>query len=476
MSGSPSAPIVDPGLLTIRVAGPADLPAVRDVTTRAFRQYEGALSADTYTADLANLLDVESRLVDTVLLVAEIGDRVVGTVTYCPHAERSGFGWPAGWAGFRALAVDPEHRGLGAGGLLVEAVIDRASLSGVPVVAAHTAEMMTDAVRLYERRGFVRDRSFDIRADDVLDVEDRQAPMVIAYRLDIGAPVDTYAFGRSESETRRLMLQHQIYSTISRDFFTSAGVTRGMKVLDLGSGAGDVALLVGDIVGPEGAVVGVDMNGDILDTARSRVRAAGLANVEFHRGDLDRLDGLPTDFDAVVGRWILMYLADPADLLRRLHAHLKPGGVVAFLESADLTTAVHSFPATPVHDLVARWTIRPEGSPGPTLDMGLRLYRTFIDAGLPAPQLRAGAPVGGGPDWPGYAFVAESVRSLLPVLERAGTVTAEQADVATLADRLRDEVVATDGVQLLPTVIGASTRAHHCRASESDVARRLDVT
>jgi 2-polyprenyl-3-methyl-5-hydroxy-6-metoxy-1,4-benzoquinol methylase len=67
-----------------------------------------------------------------------------------------------------------------------------------------------------------------------------------------------YALGRSAAETRRLIAQHQIYGPITRRFLTAAGVSAGMRVLDLGSGAGDVALLLADLVGPQGRVVGVD--------------------------------------------------------------------------------------------------------------------------------------------------------------------------------------------------------------------------
>jgi hypothetical protein len=57
-----------------------------------------------------------------------------------------------------------------------------------------------------------------------------------------------------------------------------------------------------------------------------------------------------------------MYLEDPAAVLRQASALVRPGGVVAFLESADLTAAVRAHPPTPGHDLVARWTTPPEGA------------------------------------------------------------------------------------------------------------------
>ena len=82
---------------------------------------------------------------------------------------------------------------------------------------------------------------------------------------------------------------------------TAAGITRGMRVLDLGSGAGDVALTLAQLVGPEGQVVGVDANEAILDTARSRVAAAGWTQrrvpARRHRAGSTSAG----DFDAVVG-------------------------------------------------------------------------------------------------------------------------------------------------------------------------------
>ena len=267
---------------------------------------------------------------------------------------------------------------------------------------------MTAAIGLYERFGFVRVPELDVNAVDIVGVDDPDGPLVIAYRRELQpvAPEDSYPLGRSAAETRRLILQHQIYGPLTRQFLIAAGITRGMKVLDLGSGAGEVALLLADLVGPQGQVVGIDVNPDILDTARARVNAAGWTNVEFVVGDLDHLD-VASDFDAVVGRWILMYLAEPADLLRRVRAHARPGAVIAFQESADLTAAVEAFPPTPLHDDIVRWTTPLGDGTWPIANMGRRLYSTYLAAGLPAPELRLEAPIGGGPDWPGYAYVAE---------------------------------------------------------------------
>jgi SAM-dependent methyltransferase len=270
-------------------------------------------------------------------------------------------------------------------------------------------------------------------------------------------PADTYALGRSDSETRRLIVQHQLYGPFTRQFLTAAGITAGMRVLDVGSGAGDVALVLADLVGPEGRVVGVDTNADILEVARARVRAAGWSTVSFRAGDASQLDP-GQDFDAVAGRWVLQYTPDPAALLRTLRGWLRPGGIVAFQE-IDLGIPPHAYPAGPLHEQVMRWTTPPPGAPGPDPEMGSKLFATFLRAGLPAPQLRRDTPVGGGLGWPGYAYVAETVRSLLPFLQQVGAVGPDEVDIDTLEDRLRTEVTTQDGIQLLPALMGAWSRA-----------------
>ncbi len=116
-----------------------------------------------------------------------------------------------------------------------------------------------------------------------------------------------YLFGHSEEETRRLLLQGRLFNPYTRRLLEDAGITSGMKVLDVGSGAGDVALLAAELVGPRGTVVGAHSNPLILETARQRVRAAGLENTSFVSTDISRL-ALDEDFDAVVGRCVLFFL------------------------------------------------------------------------------------------------------------------------------------------------------------------------
>ena len=258
-----------------------------------------------------------------------------------------------------------------------------------------------------------------------------------------------YTMGRTAAETERLIEQSQLYEGLTWRFLREAGLTRGMRVLDVGSGAGDVALAIAELVGPEGFVVGVDMNAEILATARARVRAAGLTNVEFAAGDVAAID-LEGDFDAVVGRFVLLYIPNPADVLKQLATRLRRGGIIAFQEPylTALLTTVH--PDTPNMNKLMDWVPAVFEHSGANIDMGLDLYSTFVDAGLPEPTMTCQTPMGAVESWPGYQYIAHTLQSLLPLMEKFGIATAEEVDVATIAERVRREVVASKRPVVLP--------------------------
>ena len=89
-------------------------------------------------------------------------------------------------------------------------------------------------------------------------------------------------------------------------------------------------------------------------------------------------------------------------------------------------------------------------------------HRTFREAGLPVPRLIQGARVEAGPASPIYAWMEQTTRTLLPLMERTGVATAVEVAVETLAERLREEAVARDAVLVPPPLIGAWARTGHC--------------
>jgi GNAT superfamily N-acetyltransferase len=156
----------------IRPAEPADHARVREVLIAAYLQYRDVLAPELLAAYLADLVDLDARTSAADLLVAEADGRVVGTATFYADARDEGYGWPAGWAGIRAVGVHPSARGLGAGRVLVHACIERARALGTGTICLHTADFMTAAVALYESLGFRREPSLDLDVSAMLEAAD----------------------------------------------------------------------------------------------------------------------------------------------------------------------------------------------------------------------------------------------------------------------------------------------------------------
>ena len=266
-----------------------------------------------------------------------------------------------------------------------------------------------------------------------------------------------YVFERSSDEYARLTRQAALFEPMTERLFRDAGVTPGMRVLDVGSGVGDVALLAARIVGPDGWVVGVDVDGSALQTARARATMLDLQNVTFIEGDVRSAD-TGADFDAAVGRLVLLYLADPAEALRTIEERVRPGGVLAFQELDLDQVPARSYPEGTLWDQTGRLVIETFAGAGTHVRMGRQLFGSFLAAGLPAPAMREEAIVGGGPGFAGYAWLAGVARSLGPLMDKLGIASTQQLDLDTLAEHLRDDSVARGAVVWGPALIGAHAR------------------
>src|SRR5262249_51412364 len=142
-----------------------------------------------------------------------------------------------------------------------------------------------------------------------------------------------YPLGSADIEFERLERQAVWVAPHTERLFRRAGIGPGQRVLELGSGVGDVALILGRLVGSSGQVVGIERQARSLARASERMRELGLSWVRFVQTDVLEL---PEDqpFDAGVGRYILMYVKDPAAILRDVARLVRPGGVVAFLDTS----------------------------------------------------------------------------------------------------------------------------------------------
>jgi SAM-dependent methyltransferase len=252
-------------------------------------------------------------------------------------------------------------------------------------------------------------------------------------------------------------IQARALDRISERYMREAGIACGMRVLDLGSGIGDSALLAARLTAPGGQVLGIERSPERVEIARKRIDALGVTSIELVHDDvtnLPELGGRP--FDAVVMRLVLMHVPEPSAVLRDAAALVRPGGVVIAMEHD--TGWIPSCPPAPLWDRTVDVVREAMTRAGGHHRMGLKLRGAFLDAGLPAPTLRSEQDLGGGADWLGYDNLALVVRSLLPVIVATGAATAAELEVDTLADRLRSQLIATGGVAASPPFVGAWSR------------------
>jgi len=270
---------------------------------------------------------------------------------------------------------------------------------------------------------------------------------------DDARPAGEYVLGHSDRELDRLNRQARLVDPITRRFLSSAGIVPGMRVLDIGSGAGDVAFLAADLVGAGGEVVGTDRSPAALATARQRADARSLRNVVFREGDPAEMT-FDRPFDAVIGRYVLMFQREPAAMLRRLAKHARRGGVIFFHEPD--WDGVGSFPPAPTYERCSQWISETLRLSDAETHMGLKLFSTFIAAELPAPSMQletlvAGAANNADP----LHLVADLAVTLADTMERLGVATAAEIGLETLAERMINEAAASGSVILGRFEIGA---------------------
>jgi trans-aconitate methyltransferase len=133
-------------------------------------------------------------------------------------------------------------------------------------------------------------------------------------------------------------------------------------------------MLAADLVGPTGSVLGLDRDPDSVGWATRRVTEAGYANIRFQACEFNEFTDA-RQFDALVGRFILMYLPDPAAILLRLSAQLKRGGAIAFFEP-DYTLPSVAFPDVSLFHQCEGWFVAALQASGARVDMGMRLHQT----------------------------------------------------------------------------------------------------
>ena len=263
-----------------------------------------------------------------------------------------------------------------------------------------------------------------------------------------------YALGNTDAEHERLIRQAVRLAPLTERLFREAGIGPGHRILDLGSGVGDVAMLAARLVGSSGEVVGVERDGRSMARAQARVAEAGLHNVRFLHADVDEITS-DESFDAAVGRFILMYVRDSVAVLRSVSRMLRPGGILAFQEptwtpSVALTTHVPLWAAALS---VCREVLQRSGADP---ELGLRLHRIFQEAGLPAPTMTLQVLLGSDRDLTRLAY--DTLYSLWPAIGELKVPVEKLGDFHDLPTRLQSEVEAAETLVASIGVVGAWCR------------------
>ena len=264
-------------------------------------------------------------------------------------------------------------------------------------------------------------------------------------------PTSHYALGSSDAEHERLIRQAARLSPLTERLFRDAGIGPGQRVLDLGSGVGDVAMLAARLVGPSGEVVGIERDPSSIARARSRVAEAGLYNVSFTQSDVSQIAS-DKPFDAAVGRFILQFLPDPVAVLRSSSQLVRPGGVLAFHEVTyapflllSAQVPLWSKCASLVHETFQR--------SGANTEIGLALHRILKEAGLPPPTMRMEMLLGSDLDF--TRWIHDVLFSLRPQIQQLNLSLETLGDLDTLPERLQAEVAASKSVVPFVALVGA---------------------
>jgi hypothetical protein len=151
-----------------------------------------------------------------------------------------------------------------------------------------------------------------------------------------------------------------------------------------------------------------------------------------------------------------MYFTDPVTILKRLLPLVKPGGIVAFMEM-DMVAA-RTVPPVEFVDTTVDWVRQTFSRAGLPIDMASRVWRVFDQAGLTQSSMFARQNVEASPPAIASRYIAETVRSLLPMMERLGVTSAAQVDIETLAERLQQAAADRHATVLSPLAVGTWSR------------------
>jgi SAM-dependent methyltransferase len=184
--------------------------------------------------------------------------------------------------------------------------------------------------------------------------------------------------GGAEGKSRLNVLAEALYPH-TKGLLETLGVGTGCSFLDNGCGGGNVSLMVAEMVGSDGRVVGLDMDRDILRLASLDAKAKGLANLDFLQKQAYD-PGFKHEFDFTYARFLLSHLSDPLRALHMMKDATVPGGTVI---AEDVHFTGHfSYPHNAAFERYLELYTQVVREKGGDAEIGPRLPDLFREAGI----------------------------------------------------------------------------------------------
>jgi ubiquinone/menaquinone biosynthesis C-methylase UbiE len=247
-----------------------------------------------------------------------------------------------------------------------------------------------------------------------------------------------------------------------RDEFTQrlladSGIKKGMRVLDVGCGSGDLSVMVSELVGNTGEVVGFDISENALAAARNSIEEKRISRVKFIHADIAKLPDDIGTFDAVIGRRVLMYLSNAAQGINSLLPHLAANGRMIFQESDSMASSLCAW-SMPLHTKVQAWMWDTVAKEGGDVHIGRQLYSIMKNAKLKILQMRAEAILH---TYESGSDLGWAAKMMAPRMISRGVVTEEEMDADTLEDRLQLELIESNTPFIRDMAFGVCAEKHN---------------
>ena len=137
----------------------------------------------------------------------------------------------------------------------------------------------------------------------------------------------TYTSGHHESVLR----SHKWRTAANSAGYLLSSLRPDMKILDIGCGPGSISIDLATLV-PEGSVIGVDTELNVLQQAQANAHNQGVSNATFVQGNIHDLAYPDNTFDVVHAHQVLQHCGEPIKAIAEMRRVLKPGGLLATRE------------------------------------------------------------------------------------------------------------------------------------------------